>query len=248
MHIKKGLIAAERDRPALPRARSDWVGRQRFMQLAPHRLVFVDETSVRTGLTRLHGRAPKWKRQIGTAPFGRWQTQTFIAGLTCEGLIAPWVIPVAMDRPAFDTLGRDATRATSRAGDGRDSRQPLRSPQPPRRHDPQGKRVVVSAAARLQPRSQPDRNGILKAQVTPAPHRRNHLRRRHHRTWKCLRSLHTRRMYQLHRTCRICRRLNAKGFKWSDRPFEPFAATRIARHEILTRTGDARYGNQPQDG
>ena len=103
MHIKKGLIAAERDRPALRRARSDWVGRQRFMKLAPHRLVFVDETSVRTGLTRLHGRAPKGKRLIGTAPFGRWQTQTFIAGLTCEGLIAPWVIPGAMDRPAFDT-------------------------------------------------------------------------------------------------------------------------------------------------
>lgn len=30
------------------------------------------------------------------------RTRTFIAGLTCEALIAPWVIPGAMDRAAFD--------------------------------------------------------------------------------------------------------------------------------------------------
>lgn len=73
------------------------------MRQAPHRLVFVDETSVRTGLTRLRGRAPKGQRLTGAAPFGRWHSQTFIAGLTAEGLIAPWVIPGAMDRQAFDT-------------------------------------------------------------------------------------------------------------------------------------------------
>jgi len=73
------------------------------MRQVPHRVVFVDETSVRTGLTRLRGRAPKGQRLTRSAPFGRWHTQTFIAGLTCEGLIAPWVIPGAMDRAAFDT-------------------------------------------------------------------------------------------------------------------------------------------------
>jgi transposase len=73
------------------------------MRQVPHRLVFVDETSVRTGLTRLRGRAAKGQRLTGSAPFGRWHTQTFIAGLTCDGLIAPWVIPGAMDRDAFDT-------------------------------------------------------------------------------------------------------------------------------------------------
>lgn len=102
MHIKKGLIASERDRPGLSRLRADWLRRQHFMRQAPHRLVFIDETSVRTGLTRLRGRALRGLRLTGTAPFGRWQTQTFIAGLTCDALIAPWVIPGAMDRAAFD--------------------------------------------------------------------------------------------------------------------------------------------------
>jgi hypothetical protein len=73
------------------------------MRQAPHRLVFVDETSVRTGLTRLRGRAPKGERLTCIAPFGRWHSQTCIAGLTCDGLIAPWVIPGALDRAAFDT-------------------------------------------------------------------------------------------------------------------------------------------------
>ena len=39
---------------------------------------------------------------MGGLPFGRWQTQTFIAGLTCDALIAPWVIGGTMDRVAFD--------------------------------------------------------------------------------------------------------------------------------------------------
>lgn len=73
------------------------------MRASPHRLVFIDETSVKANMTRLRGRAPKGERLFGTAPFGKWQTQTFIAGLTCNGLIAPWIIKGAMDRTAFDT-------------------------------------------------------------------------------------------------------------------------------------------------
>jgi transposase len=53
-------------------------------------------------MTRLRGRSLKGERLYGPAPFGRWGTQTFIAGLTTEGMIAPWVISGAMDRAAFD--------------------------------------------------------------------------------------------------------------------------------------------------
>lgn len=83
--MKKGLIASERDRPALRRARADGARRQRLMRQAPQRLVFIDETSVRTGLTRLRGRAPKGERLTGAAPFDRWHTQIIIAGLTAMG-------------------------------------------------------------------------------------------------------------------------------------------------------------------
>lgn len=50
----------------------------------------------------LRGRAPVGERLYGTAPFGKWGTQTFVAGLTQDALIAPWVINGAMNRAAFD--------------------------------------------------------------------------------------------------------------------------------------------------
>jgi hypothetical protein len=59
------------------------------MRDCPERLVCGDETSVRTGLTQLRGRSQNGERLTGQAPFGRWHRQTFIAGLTCAGLIAP---------------------------------------------------------------------------------------------------------------------------------------------------------------
>lgn len=73
------------------------------MRRQPHRLVFIDETAVKTNLTRLRGRSPVGERLYGAAPFGKWGTQTFIAGLTHDALIAPWVIQGAMNRIAFDT-------------------------------------------------------------------------------------------------------------------------------------------------
>ncbi len=101
--MKKGLIAQERGRADIRLARHDWtVRRQHFMRDRAQRLVFIDETSVKANMTRLRGRSAVGERLFGVAPFGRWQTQTFIAGLTSEALIAPWVIGGAMDRAAFD--------------------------------------------------------------------------------------------------------------------------------------------------
>lgn len=97
-------MAQERDRPDVRAARRLWTRhRQARMRAEPQRLVFLDETSVKTNLTRLRGRAPVGERLYGTAPFGKWRTQTFIAGLTSEELIAPWVIEGAMNQAAFET-------------------------------------------------------------------------------------------------------------------------------------------------
>jgi transposase len=88
----------------LRRERAEWINRrQPRMRREPHRLVFIDETAVKTNLTRLRGRAPVGERLYGAAPFGKWGTQTFIAGLTHDALIAPWVIQGAMNGPAFET-------------------------------------------------------------------------------------------------------------------------------------------------
>jgi hypothetical protein len=85
------------------RRRQAWAGRPRWMRELAHRLVCLDETSVRTGLTRLHGRCPRGERLYGSAPFGRWHSQAFVAGRTCDEMIAPWIISGARNGNAFDT-------------------------------------------------------------------------------------------------------------------------------------------------
>ena len=54
--------------------------------------------STALGATRLRGRSPRGKRLVADAPFGHWRTQTFIAGLRCGALTAPWVLDGPMDR------------------------------------------------------------------------------------------------------------------------------------------------------
>lgn len=91
--------------------------RQPRMRRQPGRLVFIDETSVNTRMTRLRGRSPKGHRLKAKAPFGRWGTQTFIAALRHDGLTAPWMVDRAMNRAAFDTYVQTQLAPTLEKGD-----------------------------------------------------------------------------------------------------------------------------------
>jgi transposase len=79
------------------------VVRQPRMRLEPHRLIFIDETGTTTKMVRARGRCPKGQRLRSKAPFGHWMTQTFVAGLRCDGLVAPFVVNTAMNRQIFET-------------------------------------------------------------------------------------------------------------------------------------------------
>ena len=46
-------------------------------------------------MTRLHGRCAVGQRLVATVRHGHWKTLTFVAGLRCDGVIAPCVF----DRP-----------------------------------------------------------------------------------------------------------------------------------------------------
>lgn len=111
-------MASERARAAIRVERRIWIDlRQPRMRLEPHRLVFVDETSVNTKMVRLRGRSRRGTRLIADAPFGHWGTQTFIAGLRCHGITAPWVIDKAINRSAFDTWVETQLAPTLARGD-----------------------------------------------------------------------------------------------------------------------------------
>ena len=62
----------------------------------------IDETYANTKLYRLRGRALKGNRLHDTAPFGSWSTQTFIAGLRQNEMIAPWGINGPVNKAAFE--------------------------------------------------------------------------------------------------------------------------------------------------
>lgn len=111
-------MASECGRDDIREARRAWrCGRQPRMRQEPHRLVFLDETATTTKMTRLRGRARRHQRLRARAPFGHWQTQTFIAALCCDGLTAPWIINGPMNRRMFDLYVETQLAPTLQKGD-----------------------------------------------------------------------------------------------------------------------------------
>jgi transposase len=87
------------------------------MQAAPGRLIFIDETSIKTNMCRTRGRCPRGARLKASKPFGKWHTQTFIAGLRCDAIIAPWIIEGAINQTAFDIYIETQLAPTLARGD-----------------------------------------------------------------------------------------------------------------------------------
>jgi transposase len=105
-------------RPDVARARTFWITRrQSFMRNHLERLAFIDETSLKTNMIKTTGWAPVGDRLIDHAPFGHWNTQTFIAALRSNRLDAPWVIKGAINRDLFNTYIETQLAPTLRRGD-----------------------------------------------------------------------------------------------------------------------------------
>ena len=65
----------------------------------------------------LRGWSPRGRRLIGRAPRGRWQTQTFLAGLRCEGITAPCVFDGPIDGQKFLAYVEQILVPTLKPGD-----------------------------------------------------------------------------------------------------------------------------------
>ena len=81
------------------------------------RLIFIDETSTNTRLTKRTGWSPQGQRFVAHAPFGSWKTQTFIAGLRCHGLAAPFIVDAPMNSRIFETWIETQLAPTLMPGD-----------------------------------------------------------------------------------------------------------------------------------
>lgn len=112
---KKTVHASEQDRLDVVAAREAW--REMQPGLDPSKLVFLDESGVKTNMARRHGRARKGKRVVASIPHRHWKSLTFIAGLRADRIDAPWVLDRAMNGTAFLTYLRDVLGPTLAKGD-----------------------------------------------------------------------------------------------------------------------------------
>src|SRR5271166_5010898 len=99
-HSKKVLHASEQERTDVARARRRWIREQGLLDSS--RLVFIDETSVNTNMTRPCGRGRRGERVIGRVPFAAWKTLTF----RCSAALRP-------DDRVDDDQGGDERRGVS---------------------------------------------------------------------------------------------------------------------------------------
>ena len=68
-------------------------------------------------MMRTRGRAPAGQRLRAGVPYGHWKTTTFIAGLRCDGLVAPCVLDGPINRAAFEAYVEQVLVPTLRRGD-----------------------------------------------------------------------------------------------------------------------------------
>lgn len=94
-----------------------WLWRASRPQLDVQKLVFIDETSTTTNMTRSRGRAPRGERCVASVPHGHWKTTTFVGGLCQDRLIAPMVTDGPMDGEMFLAYARQFLAPALKTGD-----------------------------------------------------------------------------------------------------------------------------------
>jgi transposase len=82
-----------------------------------YRLIFLDESGLKTNMTRLYGRAHGENRCLDSAPCGHWKTVTILSSLWLEGETGSLVFEGAVDRKMFDAYIQECLAPTLRPGD-----------------------------------------------------------------------------------------------------------------------------------
>jgi transposase len=91
--------------------------RERQPELPANKLVFVDETWIKTNMTRTHGRCPRGQRLIAKVPHGRWQTTTLIAAIRRNEVFAPMVVDCPVNAEIFTAYAEQCLAPALRPGE-----------------------------------------------------------------------------------------------------------------------------------
>ena len=96
---KKSLYAAEQDTAANRQRRTEW--RQQARRIDPERLIFLDESSVATEMTRRYGRARRGRRVREGVPARRWRTLSVLGAIRRSGWVGAMTIEAPTDGEIF---------------------------------------------------------------------------------------------------------------------------------------------------
>ena len=108
-------MAAEQTRPDVARKRARWKAYQD--RIDRRRLVFIDETWVKTNMAPLRGWGPRGQRLRAMVPYGHWKTMTFLATLRHDRIDAPWVVDGPINGELFQLYVRQILVPTLTPGD-----------------------------------------------------------------------------------------------------------------------------------
>jgi putative transposase len=86
-------------------------------RIDPSRLVFIDETWVKTNMAPLWGWAPRGERLKAKVPHGHWKTMTFLAALRQDRVEAPWLLDGPINAESFQVYVEQVLVPTLRPGD-----------------------------------------------------------------------------------------------------------------------------------
>jgi putative transposase len=108
-------VATEQTRPDVARKRARWKAYQD--RINPARLVFIDETWVKTNMAPLRGWGPRGQRLRALVPYGHWKTMTFLAALRHDRIDAPWVVDGPINGELFRLYVAEVLIPTLKPGD-----------------------------------------------------------------------------------------------------------------------------------
>lgn len=93
------MHASEQERPDVKRKREQW--EQCLPGLDLEKLVFLDESGINTAMARRYGRCLQSKRLVDSAPAGLWQSNTLLAAVRLDGVVAPMVLDGPVNGEVF---------------------------------------------------------------------------------------------------------------------------------------------------
>jgi transposase len=112
---KKTVFPESQLRGGVHEKRKAWIEARKGLD--PHRLVFLDESTVDCGMTRRYGRARRGEGVRDHAPDARFERTSVISAVRLDGRQAPMVFKGALDGAAFAAYVREVLAPILGEGD-----------------------------------------------------------------------------------------------------------------------------------